>query len=295
MANEAFDQADKQIQADIESGKFGSNEKDEKESSSVEASSSEKDTLQDLIDLGKVEKFLWNGKEMTPKELEQSFMRQSDYTKKTQSLAEERKYSENFLFDALQVFRDPKLISKFQQIYPISYQEKLNSVLDEWNNLSQSQKNSVLSQAAQKDDKADLPPEVLKRLEKLEGVAQTYEQRVFQEEVKSAEAQIDSALSKYLPKYNLADEESVLAKAQQAHQQGIALNDQTWERLIKLDHEKNMGRYQQHYKSQINKQQDANLRGRDTAAGGGVPGQAPKRLSFDEATKAAIRDLGSRS
>lgn len=295
MSNEAFDQADKQIQADIDSGKFGSDKSSENESPSVEASSQEKDTLQDLIDLGKVEKFLWNGKEMTPKELEQSFMRQSDYTKKTQSLAEERKYSENFLFDALQVFRDPKLISKFQQIYPISYQEKLNSVLDEWNNLSQSQKNSVLNQSGQKDDKAELPPEVLKRLEKLEGVAQTYEQRVFQEEVKAAEAQIDSALSKYLTKYNLADEESVLAKAQQAHQQGIALNDQTWERLIKLDHEKNMGRYQQHYKSQINKQQDANLRGRDTAAGGGVPGQAPKRLSFDEATKAAIRDLGSRS
>lgn len=295
MGNELFEQADKQIQSDIESGKFGNDDKNEIEAS--QKSSPQEDKINDLVDLGKVEKFLWNGKEMTPKELEQSFMRQSDYTKKTQSLAEERKYSENFLYDALKVFKDKSLMSKFQEIYPLSYQEKLGSVLEEWNNLTQAQKNEVLNKADQQQGSAPqkLPDEVVKRLEQLEGVAKGYQDRVFQEEVKAAEAQIDASLNKYLKQYSHADEESVLAKAQQALNQGIELNEKAWERLVKLDHDKNMAKYQNFYKSQINKQQDLNHKGRDTAAGGGVPGQAPKRLSFDEATRAAINDLSGRS
>ena len=43
------------------------------------------------IDLGKLEKFTYEGKEYTPKEFKDGFLRQDDYTKKTMAIADERK------------------------------------------------------------------------------------------------------------------------------------------------------------------------------------------------------------
>jgi hypothetical protein len=59
----------------------------------------QKSLQQAILDLSKAEKFIFNGKEMTPKDLEKGFMLEADYRRKTQELAETRKYAENIHAD----------------------------------------------------------------------------------------------------------------------------------------------------------------------------------------------------
>src|SRR5574343_228178 len=110
------------------------------------------------IDLDSVERFKFNGKEWSPKDLKNSIMAHADYTKKTQAMAEEKKYSENFPYDLASVLENPKLFDQFKQLYPPQYVKVVQDKLSRF--LSVEQKEEVKQQG--------LPPEVLAKLEKLD-------------------------------------------------------------------------------------------------------------------------------
>src|SRR5271166_2884879 len=75
-------------------------------------------SVQELIDLDKLERFLWKGKPTTRKEFESGWLRQQDYTRKTQALKESqakaeietRKFQDNLDADLEKLRQNPSLI-----------------------------------------------------------------------------------------------------------------------------------------------------------------------------------------
>lgn len=239
------------------------------------------------IDLDSVERFKFNGKEWSPKDLKNSIMAHADYTKKTQAMAEEKKYSENFPYDLASVLENPKLFDQFKQLYPPQYVKVVQDKLSRF--LSVEQKEEVKQQG--------LPPEVLAKLEKLdllESDVKSFKEKEFEKEVATIEAQLDTVFTKNKEKYPFADEEAVIARAQALLDKGHKLDDKTWEQVFKTVHEKTKGFADSYYKEQTNKQKDAHLKGRDTGTGGGTLGQAPRKESIKEATARAIQELSGR-
>lgn len=242
----------------------------------------------EILDLDKVEKFKFEGREMTREEAKNSWLRQQDYTRKTQELAKEREsykesqtdkqFSENLYADLKNVRDNPELADKFRQVYP----EKYHSYLDIL---------EAKQQEASAPVKLQADPEmygIKKELAEVKGYFQ--EQRV-----QAAEAQIDAIISKLSPKYPLADEETALVRARAANENGVKLTAESWEDIYKGIHEKNLARYKEHYEKQVKEQQTANKNGKDTGKGGGIPGSAPKKLSWDDADKSAFAAMSGRN
>src|SRR3954464_16064772 len=95
----------------------------------AEAGAGEQPKTPEMVDLESLEKFRYAGREMTPKELQQAVMLQSDYTRKTQQLAEERKYYDNLSADLSAVAQNPQLAAKFKEVYPEKFHDYLAYVL----------------------------------------------------------------------------------------------------------------------------------------------------------------------
>ena len=250
------------------------NESTESQVTEVESGSTEEPPVsqaQAILDLDKAEKFRFDNREWTAKELKDSMMFQSDYTKKTQALSEERKYYDNLAYDLDAVKQNPDLAEKFKGIYP----EKFHKLLGYVSTPPQTQTpaNNPVSQQ---------PPEVsqwIKRLETVEG-------RFKEQEVSAINAELDAKFSKLSEKYPMADEEAVIARAQSYMDQGHKLDDKSWDKLWSAVHEKNQKLADQYYANKVKQQTSANQKGRDIAAGGGTPGRAPvKARSVNEAAK----------
>lgn len=261
------------------------------QSSAPEApvSTTEQPNTQDSVpELDKFERFKWEGKEWTPKDLKQMTMFQSDYTRKTQEVAQERKYYDNLAADLEAVSKDPSLAAKFKELYPAKFHSYLKYLSQ---NQSSAQTQPVAANQAQDQSFIEsLKKEIAELREQLNPLKEGFEQQ----ELAKTEAQLDSIYNEFSKKYEMADERTVTATAQALHGQGTELSKDLWERIFKEDHERNLKRYEQHYSKQVKQQKEASAKARDVAAGGGVPGQAPKRLSMKDATEAAIRDLSAR-
>lgn len=275
-ARESMEQgiAGNQTQAPVETS--------QKEDNSFQAESNNL-TQQEIIELDKLEKFKYKGRELSAKDIEaweRGHMMQSDYTRKTQALSEERKYYDNLAVDLAAVKGNPALESEFRKIYP----EKYHSYLDFLGDRNNSQK--LAEHQQQVEQKQSLDPDVMARLKKVDEL----ENYIKEQEVKTVSQKLDVIFAEKSKKYHLADEESVLAMAQALHNQGTQLDDTMWDKIWSTVHNKVETKFKSYQKDIITKQQDATKRGIDTAGGGGVPGQAPKRMSFKEATEAAVRD-----
>lgn len=230
-----------------------------------------------ITDISKLEKFLFDGKELTPQELKQSILRQADYTRKTQELAQQREsyekeklFSEKISIDLEEVRKDPSLVQAFKQTYPEKYHKLLDLVLGP-------------QQQAQGQNQPQVPKELLSRLERVES---TFRER----EVAAIEADLDVKFSKLSAKYPRADEEKVITRASLMLNQGEELTDAKWESLFKSAHEAQLKAYQDWQKQQVTEQKQANAKGKDIAPGGGIPGQAPKRMSLKEAMAMAVQN-----
>jgi len=228
------------------------------------------------IDLDTAEKIIWKGKEYTPDQLNKQFMLQSDYTKKAQALSESRKYYEALDTDLDAIRRNPGLKDEFLKVYPKEFHKFLRYAINE------------SSSSQQSDDKnSNLPPEVqaaLDRLNRIEGYVQ-------EKEVQAAEQQIENITSKMMQKYPEAVEEVVLAKAQALIENNIELTQERWDKLFKTSHESMLNRFKEKNNKTFNAQKTANAQARGIGSGGGTPSQAPRKMSFAEATEQAIRDL----
>lgn len=259
-------------QANSDALKEMDGETPEAESTETEVETPEGGTQENQpIDLDKVEKFMFEGKEWSPKDFRAAYMMQADYTRKTQMLSEERKkfqeeqkFVDNIEYDLEKVLQNPALASQFKQIYPQKFHKLLDKIVPA---TSQTQTNQP-----------QVDPAFMKRIEQLEKEREVRIAQDKEREVAKIEAQLDPLFDKMLKKFNFADEEAVIARANSvldhAEKSGdqIQFSDKAWETLFKESHERNQKRAQ----SLLKEQQHANARGKDAASGGAIPGLAPK-------------------
>jgi hypothetical protein len=230
-----------------------------------------------VVDLDSLERFKYAGRELTPKELQSMVMMQSDYTRKTQAIAEERKYYENLSIDLAAVKSNPALAERFRSVYP----EKFHSYLEY---VSPAQTQTPQGQGQTQTQQYQMDPEFKRRFESLES-------ELNERKVAAIQAELDAKFKTLSEKYPLADEEAAVARAQALIDRGEKLTDKVWESIWKSVHERNDGLFKKQYSAQFNKQKQANLKGKDAASGGGIPGQAPKQpRTIKEASDLARQD-----
>ncbi len=236
----------------------------------------EANTPQEIAELEKLGKFKLDGREWTSEQIKKSLMLHADYTKKTQEVAQERKYGENLKHDLENVRNNPELVHEFKKIYP----EKYHGYLD------------VLGidfepKQAKQASLDGIPKEVLDRINRVEAY-------VKEKEISVAEAKLDQTFAKLSTQYPSADEEAVIARAQILLDRGEELTNELWEKLYKENHTKFEAMLEKRQQEKLNKTKQSARQAKDTRSGGGALGEAPKKQSFKEATEQAIRDLGGR-
>lgn len=245
----------------------------------------------DLVDLDGLDKFVFQGKEFTPEELTKSVLMQRDYTKKSQEVAKERKFMENLRYDLLEVRREPKLVEKFKEIYPENYHELVDVFL------SNSTKTGESKHRPQEDAESLDDPLVLKKLSEMENKIKEYDERVREERIAAEDAKLDAVFKTFGVKYDLADPDAVILKAQRLLEMnqdvpGFYITDKHWEKLFKQDHTARESYYSEREKKRLEEQVKKGERAADTGAGGQAVGRERKRMTFDEATERMIQDLG---
>ena len=292
-----LEQADQALDESL--NKPSSTEGDPEKASSSEETSEKNSPSQDLqnnpqiVDLDSLDKVKYKGRELTREELERTFMFQSDYTKKTQALSEDRKYYDNLQYDLENVIGNPKLVQKFKEVYP----EKFHKFL-EYAVKNTSETEAQVPQQVQNQQAVDPAIErILGEISELKATKQEWEAERMAASTQKAEAHINEVTAKYGKKYDLADEETVLSRAQmywEKNKEELRANKQSqipeaaWEQIYKSVHERNQQNAEKYWKTKVDKQTKANESSKDIASGGGTPGQAPKRLTMSEATQAAI-------
>jgi hypothetical protein len=237
----------------------------------VENTESEKTpAAQAVMDLSKAEKVLFEGKEWTPDDLRKSILRQQDYTKKTQELAQEREtlkkesqYRENLEADIAKIKSNPALAEEFRKIYPKHYH---------W----------VLDQLGLKEASSpkgpELPREVLERLEKVDKLEQSFTQK----EKETFNAKLESIEQGLQKKYSYANLTDVYGAAdaffKENNVQPNQVDDKMLEPFFKASHEYNVQQFKSWQQDQLKQTKEVNEKASDVGRGGGTPGQAPKRM-----------------
>ena len=209
-----------------------------------------------IYDLDSAEKFKWQGREWTTKELQSAYMAHSDYTRKTQALAEERKFYDNLSVDLEAVKSNPALIQEFKRVYPERFHSYLNYVQEKQPQL-QAQTNQQ-----------SIDTKFVERVERLE-------KGIHEREVAAIEAELDAKFKQYSDKYPMADEEAVIARAQALINRGEKITDQTWDNLWKSVHERNQSLADKYYSEKVKQQKTASAKAKDVGSGGGTVGRAP--------------------
>lgn len=245
------------------------------------------------LDLDKVEKFYFRGQELTPEEIDRGFMRQQDYTRKTQELSNERKFIQNLSADLESVRDNPQLAEQFKKIYPENYHKFLEMV----------NKESSDSYDMDDADENSLPPHVMEKLKKLDQIEQklqAQEKQQHEAQVQAAEKVIDNMFDKFGKQFPYAVEDVVINRVQAMLEENrdnpnFRLTEGTWQRVFKQVNDHYLKQFESRYRSQTEAQLKTSENASDSAPGGMAPGRQPKRLSFEEATEMAIQDLSGRA
>lgn len=237
-----------------------------------------------VLDLDSVDKFKFNGREWTPKDLKSAYMMQSDYTRKMQDISQDRKFADNLSYDVSKVLENPALADEFKKVYP----QKYHAVLEK-----------ILERASPKTGtEGSRSPDDQMKKELAEIKAHINEQKAINHErqVLAAQAEIDSIFDSLQKKYEMADENLVVSYAQALLEKGQKLNKETYENLFKLSHETNQKRLEQFYSKKVGQQKKANSMAKDVGAGGGTLGQAPTQFkSIESATSALVREFNKQN
>ena len=250
------------------------------------------DQLPSIAELERMDRFKFDGQEWTAKDLKNAYLRQQDYTRKTQELAEqrrsfeqERKFYENLNADLRMVKQNPALASEFVKIYPQKFHSALREILNEGQGQSQSQQQSSRG------------PDVdtMSRLANLEKF-------YHEQEVAKNETQINATLERLQSKYPDAIPEMVIGRVFEAYNQMLQRDPQTkltqqmWEDTFKSVDSYMKDLVNTRYRSKQQEQLKANRRSGDVSAGGGTVGRAPQKFKdLKSVTEFAVRDLTGRS
>lgn len=277
------------------------NNNNESRDSQLDSSNQETQNFeQALVELDKLERFKFNGKEYTPQDLKKDFLRQQDYTKKTQALArqreqyeqaqEDKKFATNFVADLRKVYQNPSLEKEFYNIYPVEYHEALKDALEvlrakngESSGQNQNQSQSVVQQKSQQID-----PYLAHRIDKIE-------KSFHEQEVAKNQTMIDSDISKFSQKYKYANTKEVVANLFETISAGAKYSAELVEQSFKISDKSARDLAKRIYSEQVKEQTSANNKARDVDSGGGTVGRAPRTFkSISEATKQAAEDLSRR-
>lgn len=230
---------------------------------STEVSSNDPSTYLDVDNAPGVR---FGGKEYTIEDFKKGWMRQEDYTKKTQTLAEERKQYDQFiphLYSDLEKIRtNPQLATQFREVYPKQFHAALDALLKTGVNQAQ-------------DGKRGGEDAFSERVARIES-------HLKEQEIKAIEQELAAMAKTYEQKYEMAKEADVMYRAQllldtKAKQGDNApISSEQWDNLWKQSHDERMSDFKNYQSKQFNNQKQANLKSRDMASGGGIPGQAPK-------------------
>ncbi len=227
------------------------------------------------IILDTLQKFKFEGKEYTPEQLRKQMLLHSDYTKKTQSLAEEKKYVQSLKADVDAVRKDPSLAAEFRRIYPKEYHDVLD-VLG-ITGVSKQQEERTQSQS-------NVDPQLQARLDRFENYVQ-------EQEVSKHEAILEKTFGQMSQKYPDAIEDVVISRAQALMDQGIRGDEIPWEKLWKQENDRVNKILEERQNKKVQTQRDANLKAKAPAPGGGLPGQAPVRPKLKDVAEYAIQSL----
>ncbi len=254
---------------------------------------------QALTDISKLEKFIYDGKELTPTELKNLMMFRQDYTKKTQEISkfkkefdsiksysdESKRFRENLAIDLENVSRNPSLASKFKEVYPSEFHKLVDYALKK----------------EQQEQKLSDP-----RLDEIDKLKEAYTE-LHEEKVEKASLEIDSAFKEFGAKYPLSNEPDVVVslekilenKVQAAIDAGenpkrVKLDSKDFEQVFKASHDFHDKRFNQHYSKQFNKQKETNEMAKSSGSGGATPTGAPHQFkNMKDAEAAAIEAMKS--
>lgn len=260
----------------------------------------------ELIDLDKLERFRYKGQELTREEWEKSRLRWEDYSKKTQQVAEARKYSDNFQYDLDKVVENPSLLQEMRKVYPPQYVKIAESILKRLPSTGEKELEAPPSEDAGQSDFSnhkitDLESRLQKamqQIEELTGWKSGLDQQVQEANLAKVEAQVDKWFDKLGKKYPDADPEIVNAKAvylsEQLEASGKQFTENDLEKLFKSENERIEARYAEKYRSQIEKQKAVAHKAKEIGSGGGVPSTPSKKpRTIKEATNLMLEDLES--
>lgn len=281
-SDEGLDLAEKAAAAAIEEETKAAEGRDQSEETETD------ETIDEIFNIDKHEKVVFNGKEYTPEQLNKAMLMQSDYTKKTQAIASERKYYDNLQYDLEAVAEDPRKADQFKKLYP----EKFHGYLNFLNTGAQGSN----SRDKSGDESGDLVAELKAELREVKSKLGEYDQKFHDEKVEAEDSRLDAIFTKLSGKYDLADEDAIVNRAQALIKQNqdnphFRMTDAAWERLFKADHEARDKRYSERHKRLLEQQAKQGDRGADGGPGGAAPGRPRKRESMAEATERMIQDL----
>jgi hypothetical protein len=241
------------------------------------------------VDLDSLARYRYQGRNL--KDWESGYMRQQDYTQKTQALAQERRFMENLAVDLDRVKQNPHLAEQFRQIYPQKYHAYLRYVAQE-TQASQPQAPGQYGQQPGQPSYARLDPAMEQRIHQLEA---NFRER----EVAAIQAELDSKFKTLSEKYPFADEEAVVARAQALlakmkemdPTRDHRINDKQWDALWKSQNDRSYGLSDAQYKKHVQAQLKQAKKSADVSAGGGTPGHPPRQFrTLKEATAQALAD-----
>jgi hypothetical protein len=234
-----------------------------------------------IANLDGYSEFEVQGSKYTPDQLYKILNEHKQFSETAKQRSEREEFDQHFEVDRARLLKDPSLADQFRQKYPKEYHWVLDFLPKE------QRQETGQPNAAQ----TSLPPEVLEKIQKMEQRLSFYDQRTHQAEVQNAIAQIDKVTGPLFEKFPMADDEAVFAKADALLSQGVKLADKTWERIIRESHEKAQKKWDQHQGATLKQQLEKGRKAADVGPGGATPGQAPKRMTMDEAREAMLKSV----
>lgn len=248
-----------------------------------------KATAAELLDLDKLERFRFQGKEWSPKDLRNAYLMREDYTRKTQEVAQARKFAENYHIDAARVIENPALLKDFRAVYPKHYQDALEKLLS-----LRGDKQPVQPQEGESQSQPQLPKEVQSKILSLEEKFASLEREKHDNEVKQLQNWLDNQFETLSKKYPSADPEVIMARAEVIARQGTDVTDKVLDRLFKTHDQEVSEKWEKRYKSKVDEQLKAGSKGKDVGSGGGIPGGQPRGFkTIKEATAGFLKDIAA--
>lgn len=270
------------------------------ESASTDLSTTPEEGLSQIQELEKLEKFRFQGRDYTAKELEKEILFQKDWTKKSQQLAqekkefesarkavqEEQKFESNLKADLDFIKANPQHAAKFLEVYPAKYHQALQQVMSEIN-----------GQQQQSHNQQKTPSYETLALQREVGELRSYHnESKITVETQRIEGMIKSLESKYpdaITEMAIGRVYSAWDKmVKESGNESVKIPDQVWEDTFKSVASEMKQLVKTKYSANVKQQLQANSKAKGTPSGGANVGRAPQKFkNLRDVTNNAIKGL----